>query len=163
MWLYRTAVETKIAEIAQFASKAGMILGGAKGADKKHDKSGGSFDGNFPYDVEFFGPKQCQEQIEYWNRIKKRRGSIDRARGWDRYRADCCLGKYEKEARRCSMDNELWPLWLDGVESGNKLTLQQVYNMVEIKKYRSMSEKHPDPAERAKAFEKLKVLVRGGR
>lgn len=84
---------------------------------------------DFPDDVDYLDEKHCDTKIRLTADPKL---ALPFEQKWNSYRKDCCLGKYGKEARRCSMNDTLWGRYLNSVEAGRPLTLGVVKNMIEF-------------------------------
>jgi len=107
--------------------------------------------GEFPNDVKYFDREQVKEQIRYWNGIAKAYKEKHPYVVWDKIRGESCLGEHGIVAKRCSMNNDLWELW---VKSGQKMTIEELGVAFKNLKYFEMIQKYPDRAE--EGFSKLK-------
>lgn len=83
----------------------------------------------FPDDVEYFDKKGCQGKEQISARTGDR---LPLEQQWAEYRTECCLGKYGKAARRCSVNHVLWGRYLESVQRGHPLPLDVVKAMVEF-------------------------------
>ena len=85
---------------------------------------------DFPDDVEYFDGTQVGEQMEqskFFDTIKKDRPEHFK---WTQKRADACLGKSGKVAKRSSMNDILWGRYLWYKEQGSEMTLEMLEGLV---------------------------------
>jgi len=92
---------------------------------------------NFPEDIEYFDGVQCRQKISVSNRFGL---NWPKEKLWNDYRMNACLGKYGIVAKRASMNDVLWGLWLTAYEKGKELLLDDLkkrikYDLIRRKLY----------------------------
>jgi len=116
---------------------------------------------NFPNDVDYFGEEQIRNHLKYWKRILSKNNNVkDIGRIWDDRRASACRGEMGQAARRCSMDDRLWMMYINSVKVGTEPDMGLVKHWFSIQYYSSKAKTHPDKEERDKAFATLRALIR---
>jgi len=83
----------------------------------------------FPNDIIYFDWAQIDAKLavsrRFWSKFK------EEAR-WDRLRAEACMGRRGIVARRCSMNDKLWGIWLKARQRQVTLRLDDVKRMILI-------------------------------
>lgn len=79
---------------------------------------------DFPNDIKYLTPDMCENKISLSNKYKDR---MAKAKVWDKFRSEACLGKHGIVAKRCSMNDVLWTRYL---EYRDKLTLDDIKKMI---------------------------------
>lgn len=81
----------------------------------------------FPNDISYLTAKQVADKLEVTMQLRDKLAPQKR---WDRERGTACLGRHGLAAKRCSMNDKLWSLWLKSKWKGRPLTLNQVRNLI---------------------------------
>lgn len=89
---------------------------------------------DFPHDVVYFTAEQCDRKISVTRALGAK---LPPEKRWDHYRKEACLGKFGIVARRCSMNDRLWSVWLRTLETGARLGLDEVKRMILVDLKRS--------------------------
>lgn len=153
--LYNHAISSHFQESSLFLKQMRLLFGGID------EEAPGTVDEQlrkFPNDVKYFTDAQINAQLRYWRRKLEGKTGVTEGRIWDQRRAAACKGSLGIAARRCSMDNKLWELWCSCMDVGQSPTLEQVFMWFQRQFWHSVSQKHPDPTERSRAFCELRKL-----
>ena len=122
----------KVEELKTQAAFAGIDISGKEEKERKAQQAREKLTdplSNFPEDVEYFDEKGCKGKERISVRARNR---LPLEQQWPKYRTECCLGKYGRAARRCSMNHVLWGRYLESVQQGHPLPLGVVKAMVEF-------------------------------
>lgn len=83
----------------------------------------------FPNDIIYFTKEQIGQKMgvsrRFWNKIKPESR-------WEEERGRACMGRKGQVAKRCSMNDKLWSIYLDASKKGISLTLTQIRKMILI-------------------------------
>jgi len=113
---------------------------------------------DFPNDVVYFTEEQCDQQIKYWSKVSSLRKDIPVKALWDEKRKKACLGGFGDAARRCSMNNDLWEMWLNNP----KVTLDTVKRRIKADIVRSQLYPEGYPADKPPPRWYIKKLQESG-
>ena len=78
---------------------------------------------NFPNDVDYLDERQCRQKIGVSGKFGAK---WPKQKLWNEYRMRACLGEYGVVAKRASMNDVLWEMWLMAFEKGEELTLDDL-------------------------------------
>lgn len=134
--LYKTALKQEYEELRRIAAMHGAELPPLKEDIQSEEEYARAKDKDplidFPYDVVYLTPKQCDEQIKYYKMLKDRGIEVPEERIWDERRKQACLGD-DIVARRCSMNDVLWAMY----KENPSITLDEVEKKIRIDIVRS--------------------------
>lgn len=81
----------------------------------------------FPNDIVYFTHQEIIDKLAVSQMLWKKMEPLSR---WNTLRGNACRGKLGIVARRCSMNDQLWNLWIRSKEVGSELTLDKVHKMI---------------------------------
>jgi hypothetical protein len=81
----------------------------------------------FPNDIVYLNRQEIEQKMAICRRFCGRMKPDTR---WDRERGEACIGRFGLVARRCSMNDKLWGIWLRAKAIGASLTLDEVRRMI---------------------------------
>lgn len=89
---------------------------------------------DFPNDIEYLTESQCKEKVNISQRFGKK---WPHEKIWDTYRMQACSGRFGLVARRASMNDTLWGMWMKAVSLGKGLTLDDLKKRIKFDYARS--------------------------
>lgn len=89
---------------------------------------------DFPNDIEYLTEFQCKEKVNISQRFGKK---WPPKKIWNTYRMQACLGKLGLVARRATMNDTLWEMWLRAIDLGKSLSLDDLKKRIKFDYARS--------------------------